>query len=723
MKINSLKVKNFKKFSDLEVEFEPGLNIVIGPNEAGKSTISHAIIESLYSDPATRSKQFLDRVYPWGGSKNISLQLDFEADGVNFNLKKDFNKKDINLENKDTGKKTDSYKAVQQVLSKLTGISTRNIYESTAFVGQSDITSIDNSDDLVASIHKVALSTNTKVSVQEVVSKINSELRKMRVGIDRPAKNPGVLKVLQDELDHLKNELEEKTEQWKAVNSEAFIEKETNTRLTEVNDRIEQIELLINNNKQLKRSKEKYAVVDTDLQKQLGKKIQVNELLKQKDGLEEQMTAFANLSKLNLEETTRKITRFAESEQLIKQEVEKVKSTKDQYKTITVNDEDSEFNWVNMIVLNVVFLAFGGAMAVFFKSLLFVTVGIGLSGVFSEAMLLRILRNKKKKNITKKETITEYDFTLNRLTSQLHEIQENMQKILSDLNVQSAEDFFVAKANYQAIYERLNEVNAQLKGVLQGETVEAIAQNEVRLLKLKREIEINDLTDEVKNSELTPGEYLQTTRELDTLYLEKKKIEEQHTTARVRVEDAQVSTDDLVLLEEKMERAMESKAYYSKHEEALELALKALNEAMEDTASAANKVVSVEIEKYLQKLTRSVYKNARLTKALEVEVFSDEKNDWIDPVGRLSKGTVDQICFLTRIAFLKILLKDKSVPIILDDPFVTFDTKRKEGVREILQELAKDFQIILLTHDSTYESWGNNITLNIEGVQKKMIKS
>lgn len=44
MRITKLLVENFKSFKErFEVEFTEGLNIVVGDNEAGKSTILEAI--------------------------------------------------------------------------------------------------------------------------------------------------------------------------------------------------------------------------------------------------------------------------------------------------------------------------------------------------------------------------------------------------------------------------------------------------------------------------------------------------------------------------------------------------------------------------------------------------------------------------------------------------------------------------------------------------------
>ena len=46
MLITRLKVNYFGKFSDKEIELKPGINLIYGENEAGKSTL-HAFIRGM----------------------------------------------------------------------------------------------------------------------------------------------------------------------------------------------------------------------------------------------------------------------------------------------------------------------------------------------------------------------------------------------------------------------------------------------------------------------------------------------------------------------------------------------------------------------------------------------------------------------------------------------------------------------------------------------------
>ena len=64
---------------------------------------------------------------------------------------------------------------------------------------------------------------------------------------------------------------------------------------------------------------------------------------------------------------------------------------------------------------------------------------------------------------------------------------------------------------------------------------------------------------------------------------------------------------------------------------------------------------------------------------------------------RLSSGTRDQLYLALRLAVCDTLEQTKSVPLILDDPFITSDDARTERGIELLRRLGRQRQIILLT--------------------------
>lgn len=94
MKIQSLYIDGFGKFSELSLSFSEGLNIIYGPNEAGKSTLHsflHAMLYGLRKRPGSAfSKDSFHRFRPWKEDRRFRGLLEFHYDGADYLLRRDF---------------------------------------------------------------------------------------------------------------------------------------------------------------------------------------------------------------------------------------------------------------------------------------------------------------------------------------------------------------------------------------------------------------------------------------------------------------------------------------------------------------------------------------------------------------------------------------------------------------------------------------------------------
>ena len=64
MRITKLTVRDFRRYREFEVPLAPGLTIVHGPNEAGKTTIQRAL-ELVLTKKATAGGQEMDGFRSW----------------------------------------------------------------------------------------------------------------------------------------------------------------------------------------------------------------------------------------------------------------------------------------------------------------------------------------------------------------------------------------------------------------------------------------------------------------------------------------------------------------------------------------------------------------------------------------------------------------------------------------------------------------------------------
>ena len=127
MKIKAVKMKHFGKFTDKELEFGNGLNIIEGDNEAGKSTL-HAFIRGMFFGiEKTRGRAGKNDIYsrylPWDTPGAYQGSLDVEMGGRDIRISRVFlqNAKACSAQEIDTGKDIDLGEAgITALIDKLT---------------------------------------------------------------------------------------------------------------------------------------------------------------------------------------------------------------------------------------------------------------------------------------------------------------------------------------------------------------------------------------------------------------------------------------------------------------------------------------------------------------------------------------------------------------------------------------------------------------------------
>jgi len=91
MIIKKVSIKTFGGLSDREIEFQNGLNVILGPNESGKSTIFHAIDRTLFTPTRLTPSKFkkqMGRFLPIEGGDTIEVSIHFEDKGGEYVLRR-----------------------------------------------------------------------------------------------------------------------------------------------------------------------------------------------------------------------------------------------------------------------------------------------------------------------------------------------------------------------------------------------------------------------------------------------------------------------------------------------------------------------------------------------------------------------------------------------------------------------------------------------------------
>ncbi len=142
MILRSVELENFGRFRGQTVEFRRGMNLVIGPNEAGKSTIAESIPAVLFGTDR------LEKFKPWGRN-SCSAVLFFEGQGRTIQIKRNLITDEVELVEQDdlyhvlsqfSGKvplrgRSASCREYRALLESLLGVADENLFRATYFFG------------------------------------------------------------------------------------------------------------------------------------------------------------------------------------------------------------------------------------------------------------------------------------------------------------------------------------------------------------------------------------------------------------------------------------------------------------------------------------------------------------------------------------------------------------------------------------------------------------
>ncbi len=152
-------------------------------------------------------------------------------------------------------------------------------------------------------------------------------------------------------------------------------------------------------------------------------------------------------------------------------------------------------------------------------------------------------------------------------------------------------------------------------------------------------------------------------------------------------------------LEEKIEK-------YELLRKAYEVGIDVLAESIDEFQRNYRKDLESLISQVFCEITSGRYTGVSLDTHFNIKA---KKGDFEIEKENLSSGTKDQLFFAMRIALAEYMASMTSIPLLLDDPFTSFDKNRRDRARQLLKEISKRHQVILFTHDDSYISWADNL--------------
>ena len=137
MRLERLRLTNFRQHADTEVSFRSGVTGIIGPNGAGKSTLLEAIAWAIYGAPAARGTNDTIRFSRAEARSPVRVELEFELSGHAYRVCRTLSSADVFLDG-DEAPVASTLRGASDYLQHRLGMA-RDEFFNTYFTGQKEL--------------------------------------------------------------------------------------------------------------------------------------------------------------------------------------------------------------------------------------------------------------------------------------------------------------------------------------------------------------------------------------------------------------------------------------------------------------------------------------------------------------------------------------------------------------------------------------------------------
>ncbi len=717
MRLLGLRIRHFRRFQDVVYTFDPRLNVLVGPNEAGKSTLRHAILTAFFVNPATTSKKVAEW-RPWGSESLGSIALEFEVDGRRYELRKDFERRRAELRDLHHGLTWEGVRAQEKVLQAL-GLSTEGLYRATAMIEQAEIATLRvGSADIGTRLSRVVQAGPGDQEAGAVIKRLEKDIAELERGLDRPVKNPGTIRRLQHEVEALQAQqadLQRRIARLDAQREELrLVRGEYEAGARELRDR----EALLRENQDF-----------------LAMEAQLKPLRDQERGLAERIGAiekgYARLQAIDrdLEALQAQgvpddaaIARLHGAQGAVQNQRREVGRRQEAIHAAAARVDalaatSAASPWTRaflpaggvLLLAAAVAAALGRAGAVLLAVTLALLAG-GLALIYAAYRHRRVddLRLEREAAALRLEEIRE---TLRAAQDALAQEEEALRAAAAATGSATVEEAVSRHAKLRGLVQERAAVQSQVEAHLGGAKIEDLREELARLRADIAGREAALMRPEAQAKRLTPLQVQQLEHDVKDLTQKVHRLQARQDHLERETAEGAPDYEMLVTIQEQLADRQEALEAARRKARVYRAAREGLQTARQQTLIPARRLVEERAGEYLSVLTVGAYDRVQIDEPpLRVAVWVPPADAWMEPAEpALSRGTADQVYLAVRLALVEVLAEGNHPPLLLDDPFGTFDPERLRAAMALLRKVSEAHQVLLFTCRPEYEPFADRV--------------
>ncbi|MCL5257458.1 MAG: AAA family ATPase [Chloroflexi bacterium] len=712
MIIRRLTAKRFKRFGELETSAGPGINIIKGPNEAGKSTV-HAAIQTCLFENAKSSNRTLRELMKWQSEHMYELALDFEVDGETYLLQRDFENHVQSLSGQALPTPLTDAKAIASRLADWLGCSTKALFSSTACVAHDELPDVAEGRRELSDRLQATVTGGNDVSSSSAVQKLEEYLRSLSVGLSSPAKNPGPVRQLRDELDQVENRRQELSAQLAALDGQK-------ARLADKLQEMSRIEEETAHQEEMLQANRRAVDLKDEIGQLMEKYARFRLATEQCDRIRsatrelEELAAFAK-AEPDLSQAGDLAARLKAEEQLLEKQEQRYRKLGGGRGRIAPA----------LLAVSIALLVAG--MAGFFAAPYLAILAIaGLCGVVYSALQMReyLVARALESELDEHRravagTRTALDQVLQKYGfSSANELAEGRNRYLGATATLAAARTELAAtlgippdtppAAWASPWKRFEEKHSLLALEIQQRR-DALLQLRSTLLQPIRRYVFDESSGAAGQDSDPAGVLGRLKMDLSGLQRQQSSLRDEISGLKGAIDTAKLDPEELTTLEEKAGELQHRLDILMRRKRVVELAIEGIRQAHSETMVSATVALEAEVGQHVERMARAFLSPMSIDRnTLSISVVSPDSGGPV-PITALSRATIDQFYLAARLGLMRLVLNGRKPPILLDDPFVTFDAGRRQRAMELLKEISQGYQVLLFTCSDQYDHFADQV--------------